>query len=68
MGDAQGHFSYIEDPDGTLIEFVETYKVPVLKKLGWFVNLSNRDRSKNLPNWLMSALALNKFSNPNKTF
>lgn len=68
MGDAQGHFSYIEDPDGTLIEFVETYKVPVLKKLGWFVNLSNRDRSKNLPNWLMSALALNKFANPNKTF
>lgn len=68
MGDAQGHFSYIEDPDGTLIEFVETYKVPILKKMGWFVNLSNRDRQKNLPNWLMSALALNKFSNPDKTF
>ena len=29
MGDASGHFSYIEDPDGTLIEFVETYKIPI---------------------------------------
>ncbi len=25
MGEAAGHFSYIEDPDGTLIEFVETH-------------------------------------------
>lgn len=33
MGEAAGHFTYIEDPDGTLIEFVETHKVPVLKKL-----------------------------------
>ncbi|MEL7020848.1 MAG: VOC family protein, partial [Bacteroidota bacterium] len=34
MGDAAGRFTYNEDPDGTLIEYVETYKVPVLKKLG----------------------------------
>ena len=27
MGEAAGHFSYIEDPDGTLIEFVETAKL-----------------------------------------
>ena len=27
MGEAAGHFSYIEDPDGTLIEFVETHKI-----------------------------------------
>ena len=33
MGEAAGHFSYIQDPDGTLIEFVETHKVPILKKL-----------------------------------
>ncbi|MFN0215476.1 MAG: VOC family protein, partial [Saprospiraceae bacterium] len=33
MGEAAGYFSYIEDPDGTLIEFVETHKVPILKKL-----------------------------------
>ncbi|MGC1516836.1 MAG: VOC family protein, partial [Maribacter sp.] len=34
MGDAAGHFSYIEDPDGTLIELVETHKVPIFKALG----------------------------------
>jgi len=30
---AAGRFCYVEDPDGTLIELVETHKVPVLKKL-----------------------------------
>ena len=39
MGEAAGHFTYIEDPDGALIEFVETHKVPVLKKLGWYIHL-----------------------------
>ncbi|RMG70717.1 MAG: VOC family protein, partial [Bacteroidetes bacterium] len=38
MGEAAGSFSYIEDPDGTLIEFVETFKVPILKKLGWYLD------------------------------
>ncbi|MEZ4895109.1 MAG: hypothetical protein R2778_19105 [Saprospiraceae bacterium] len=33
MGEAAGYFSYIEDPDGTLIEFVETHKIPILKKV-----------------------------------
>lgn len=60
MGEAAGHFSYIEDPDGTLIEFVETHKVPILKKFGWYLNLKNRDPKKPLPNWMLSALALNK--------
>ncbi|MCK7461043.1 MAG: hypothetical protein MZU84_02720 [Sphingobacterium sp.] len=32
MGEAAGHFSYIEDPDGILIEFVETHKMPVFEK------------------------------------
>jgi catechol 2,3-dioxygenase-like lactoylglutathione lyase family enzyme len=32
MGEAAGHFAYIEDPDGTLIEFVETHKISILKK------------------------------------
>ena len=34
MGEAAGSFSYTEDPDGTLIEFVETHKIPILKNLG----------------------------------
>lgn len=60
MGEAAGHFSYIEDPDGTLIEFVETHKVPILKKFGWYLNMKKRDPSKPLPNWMLNALALNK--------
>lgn len=60
MGEAAGHFSYIEDPDGTLIEFVETKKIPVLKKLGWYLDLRKRDAKKPLPNWMLKALAFNR--------
>ncbi|MBN4062093.1 MAG: glyoxalase [Flavobacteriales bacterium] len=60
MGEAAGHFSYIEDPDGTLIEFVETHKVPILKKIGWYLNLKNRDPEKPLPNWMVKAMAFNR--------
>lgn len=50
MGEAAGHFSYIEDPDGTLIEFVETHKIPVSKKLGWYIKLWKRkDVTASLP-------------------
>lgn len=60
MGEAAGHFSYIEDPDGTLIEFVETHKVPVLKKLGWYLNLKKRPAEKPLPNWMLKTMGLNR--------
>ncbi len=60
MGDTAGHFSYIEDPDGTLIELVETHKVPILKSLGLFLNLKNRNPRKTLPKWLVKSLSLNK--------
>ncbi len=60
MGEAGGRFSYIEDPDGTLIEFVETHKVPVLKKLGWYIDLKNRDPKKPLPTWMLKAMGLNR--------
>jgi hypothetical protein len=43
MGEAAGYFAYIEDPDGTLIEFVETHKVPILKKFGWYLDMRRRD-------------------------
>ncbi|MDZ7848857.1 MAG: hypothetical protein U5L96_20200 [Owenweeksia sp.] len=33
MGQAAGRFSYLEDPDGAWIEFVETHKVPVMEKV-----------------------------------
>jgi len=60
MGEAAGSFSYTEDPDGTLIEFVETHKIPVLKRIGWYLNLRKRDPSKSLPRWLLNALAFNR--------
>jgi catechol 2,3-dioxygenase-like lactoylglutathione lyase family enzyme len=60
MGEAAGRFTYIEDPDGTLIEFVETHKVPIAKKLGLFINMSKRDPKKSLPNWMLSAFVLNR--------
>ena len=61
MGEAAGYFSYIEDPDGALIEFVETHKVPVLKKLGIYLNLKKRDPRKPLPDFVVKALGLNRF-------
>jgi len=59
MGEAAGHFAYIEDPDGILIEFVETHKIPILKKIGWYINLKERDPYKPLPDWILKTL---KFS------
>ncbi len=61
MGEAAGHFSYIEDPSGTLIEFVETHKVPILKKFGIYLNLKKRDSRKPLPNIVVKALGLSRF-------
>jgi len=60
MGEAGGRFSYIEDPDGTWIEFVETHKVPILKKLGWYIHLKNRDPRKHLPKWMLKTMGLNR--------
>jgi catechol 2,3-dioxygenase-like lactoylglutathione lyase family enzyme len=56
MGEADGHFTYVEDPDGTLIEFVETYKIPVIKKLGLYLHLANKDDRKPLPRYITKAL------------
>ena len=58
MGDASGHFTYIEDPDGTLIEFVETHKVPIMKKLGIGIDMSKRNPEKPLPKFLFRLMSL----------
>lgn len=63
MGEAAGHFAYIEDPDGTLIEFVETHKIPIMKKLGWYLDLSKRDPQKQLPGWMLKTLRFNRKRN-----
>ncbi len=60
MGEASGRFAYVEDPDGTLVEFVETYRLAILRKLGWFLDLRRRPPEKRLPRWLLGALALNR--------
>ncbi len=60
MGEAAGHFSYIEDPDGNLIEFVETHKIPLIKKLGIHINLRKGDFEKPLPTWMLKFLKLGR--------
>lgn len=60
MGEAGGRFAYVEDPDGTLIEFVETHKVPVLKKLNWYLDLRKRPRGASLPNWMIRAMGFGR--------
>jgi catechol 2,3-dioxygenase-like lactoylglutathione lyase family enzyme len=60
MGEAAGHFAYIADPDGALIEFVETHKVPILKKLGLYLDLRKRDPDKSLPEWILKTLKFSK--------
>ena len=53
MGEAAGHFSYIEDPDGTLIEFVETHRLsPSLSPWAYKLNMDKRDPHKPIPNWI----------------
>jgi catechol 2,3-dioxygenase-like lactoylglutathione lyase family enzyme len=60
MGEAAGHFSYIEDGSGTLIEFVETHKVPIMKKFGWYIDLTKRDPEKKLPDWMLKTLRFSR--------
>ncbi len=64
MGEAAGRFSYVEDPDGTLIEFVEAHKIPIIKKLGWYLDLTKRDQHKPLPNFFIAAMALSRKKQP----
>lgn len=61
MGVASGRFSYIEDPDGTLIEFVETHRLPIVKTLGLYMKLKERKKFfKPLPNWMVNTLTFGR--------
>jgi len=62
MGNAAGRFGYMEDPDGTLIELVETHKVPILKRLGISIDLKNRNPKKPLPKWLVGAMRIHRIN------
>jgi catechol 2,3-dioxygenase-like lactoylglutathione lyase family enzyme len=57
MGEAAGSFSYIQAPEGTLIEFVETHKIPLIKKIGWYLNLRKRGE-KPLSNFMFKLFEL----------
>lgn len=60
MGEAAGRFSYIEDPDGTLIEFVETHKIPIWENIGWYLDVKNKPPEKPIPKWMLQFLRLSR--------
>ncbi len=60
MGEAAGRFAYVEDPDGTLIEFVEAHKIPLIKKMGWYLDLTKRNPKKSLPSFMLWAMSLGR--------
>ncbi len=59
-GKASGQFAYNEDPDGTLIEYVETHKVPILKKLSWYLDLGKRKKNRPLPDWMIKCMGFSR--------
>ena len=60
MGDAAGQFAYIQDKGGTLIELVETHKVPIMKKWGLYINLKKKKKQKPLPRFIFRVLGYNR--------
>lgn len=60
MGEASGHFTYIEDPDGTLIEFVEAHKLTIIKRPHIAIDMLKRDRRKPFPKIFFRLMGLAK--------
>lgn len=54
MGKTRVHCTYVEDPDGTLIELIEVYKIPLIEKWGIFLNVQKRPVNKQLPKAMMN--------------
>jgi catechol 2,3-dioxygenase-like lactoylglutathione lyase family enzyme/uncharacterized glyoxalase superfamily protein PhnB len=50
------HCTYTEDPDGTLIELIEVYKIPIIEKLGINLNVEKRKHSTPHPPLMIKAL------------
>lgn len=59
MGEAAGNFAYIQSPEGTLIEFVETHKIPIVKKFGWYIDFRKRGYHP-LPNWILNLFRIKR--------
>ncbi len=65
MNEASGRFAYIEDMDGTLIEFVEAYKVPITKNISY--QLTPKRRRKPLPRLLINGMKFRSLKWKNNT-
>ena len=50
------HCTYIEDRDGTLIEMIEVYKIPLVEKWGLFLDVQKRHPDKSLPKMMIKAM------------
>lgn len=59
-GTTRVHCTYIDDPDGILIELIEVYKIPIVEKLGIFLNVEKRDPLKPLPDMMLKALRFSR--------
>jgi hypothetical protein len=42
---------------------VETHKLPILKKIGWFLDIQKRKHQKPLPDWMLKMMGLNRVKN-----
>lgn len=60
MGNTRVHCTYIDDPDGVLIELIEVYKVPIVEKWGLYLNVEKRDPRKPLPDFMLKALRFSR--------
>ena len=61
MGDHTSvHCTYIDDPDECWLELIEVHKIPILEKLGLFLNVTKRDPQQPLPKWMLKALKFNR--------
>lgn len=50
------HCTYIDDPDGILVEMIEVFKIPLIEKIGLFLNLEKRRPELPLPKWLLNLM------------
>jgi hypothetical protein len=60
MGNTKVHCVYIDDADGTLIEMIEVFKVPIVEKWGLFLNVEKRDPMKPLPDFMLKFLRFSR--------
>ena len=60
MGNTKVHCVYIDDPDGTLIEMIEVFKVPIVEKWGIYLNVEKRDPMKPLSDFMLKFLRFSR--------